>query len=59
VKNKKNSNLIKMTLEGVRIELPSHKPILLLKEENGNRFLISPFKLPLLLPVIFLSKDIF
>jgi len=47
VKNKKNSNLIKMTLEGVRIELPSHKPILLLKEENGNRYLpiwIGPFE---------------
>jgi bifunctional DNase/RNase len=47
VKNKKNSNLIKMTLEGVRIELPSQKPILLLKEENGNRYLpiwIGPFE---------------
>jgi len=47
VKNKKNSNLIKMTLEGVRIELPSNKPILLLKEENGNRYLpiwIGPFE---------------
>ncbi|MBE3092422.1 MAG: bifunctional nuclease family protein [Candidatus Hydromicrobium sp.] len=47
MKNKKNSNLIKMTLEGVRIELPSQKPILLLKEENGNRYLpiwIGPFE---------------
>lgn len=36
-----------MTLEGVRIELPSQKPILLLKEENGNRYLpiwIGPFE---------------
>ncbi|MDD3776506.1 MAG: bifunctional nuclease family protein [Actinomycetota bacterium] len=31
--------MIKMTLEGVRIELPSQKPIILLKEENGNRYL--------------------
>lgn len=47
MKNKINSNLIKMTLEGVRIELPSQKPILLLKEENGNRYLpiwIGPFE---------------
>ncbi len=43
----KNSNLIKMNLEGVRIELPSQKPILLLKEENGNRYLpiwIGPYE---------------
>lgn len=36
-----------MTLEGVRIEVPSNKPILLLKEENGNRYLpiwIGPFE---------------
>jgi len=36
-----------MTLEGVRIEIPSNKPILLLKEENGNRYLpiwIGPFE---------------
>lgn len=36
-----------MTLEGVRMELPSNKPILLLKEENGNRYLpiwIGPFE---------------
>jgi bifunctional DNase/RNase len=35
----KNKKMIKMTLEGVRIELPSQKPIILLKEENGNRYL--------------------
>lgn len=36
-----------MTLEGVRIEIPSNKPILLLKEENGNRYLpiwIGPYE---------------
>ncbi|MDD5621631.1 MAG: bifunctional nuclease family protein [Actinomycetota bacterium] len=47
MKNKKNTNLIKMILEGVRIELPSNKPILLLKEENGNRYLpiwIGPYE---------------
>ncbi|MFA5014215.1 MAG: bifunctional nuclease family protein [Actinomycetota bacterium] len=36
-----------MILEGVRIELPSNKPILLLKEENGNRYLpiwIGPYE---------------
>ena len=36
-----------MTLEGVRIEIPSNKPILLLKEEDGNRYLpiwIGPFE---------------
>ncbi len=38
--NKKNNkNLIKMSLEGVRIEVPSQKPIILLKEEEGNRYL--------------------
>ena len=39
--------LIKMSLEGVRIELPSQKPIILLKEEEGNRYLpiwIGPFE---------------
>ena len=36
---KKNYNLIKMSLEGVRIEFPSQKPIILLKEENGDRYL--------------------
>src|SRR4030043_1684889 len=43
----RNSNLIKMRLEGVRIELPSQKPILLLKEEKGNRYLpiwIGPYE---------------
>lgn len=34
----KNS-LIKVQLEGVRMEYPSQKPIILLKEENGERFL--------------------
>lgn len=36
-----------MKLEGVRIELPSQKPILLLKEEKGNRYLpiwIGPYE---------------
>lgn len=36
-----------MNLEGVRIEIPSQKPILLLKEENGNRYLpiwIGPYE---------------
>jgi uncharacterized protein len=28
-----------MTLEGVRIEFPSQRPILLLKERNGDRYL--------------------
>ncbi|MCL6086849.1 MAG: bifunctional nuclease family protein, partial [Actinobacteria bacterium] len=32
-------DLIKMNLEGVRIEYPSQKPIILLKEEGGERFL--------------------
>jgi len=36
---KKNHNLIKMSLEGVRIEFPSQKPIILLKEEGGERYL--------------------
>jgi bifunctional DNase/RNase len=47
VRVKRNSGLIKMTLEGVRIEIPSNKPILLLKEENGNRYLpiwIGPYE---------------
>ncbi len=47
MKNKKNNNLIKMKLEGVRIEMPSQKPILLLKEERGNRYLpiwIGPYE---------------
>ena len=36
-----------MNLEGVRIELPSQKPIILLKEDGGNRYLpiwIGPFE---------------
>lgn len=36
-----------MKLEGVRIEMPSQKPILLLKEERGNRYLpiwIGPYE---------------
>jgi len=44
---KDNNNLIKMNLEGVRIELPSQKPIILLKENEGNRYLpiwIGPFE---------------
>ena len=32
-------NLIKVQLEGVRMEHPSKKPIILLKEEKGDRFL--------------------
>jgi uncharacterized protein len=28
-----------MSLEGVRIEFPSQRPIILLKEQNGNRYL--------------------
>ncbi|MHB1347219.1 MAG: bifunctional nuclease family protein [Candidatus Humimicrobiaceae bacterium] len=32
-------DLIKVLLEGVRMEHPSQKPIILLKEENGDRFL--------------------
>ncbi len=37
--DKNKNNLIKMSLEGVRIEVPSQKPIILLKEEGGNRYL--------------------
>ncbi len=38
--NKKlKKNKIEMTLEGVRIEFPSQRPILLLKEREGNRYL--------------------
>ncbi|OQA23215.1 MAG: hypothetical protein BWY60_00045 [Actinobacteria bacterium ADurb.Bin346] len=36
--NSKN-NLIEMSLEGVRIELPSQRPIILLKEKSGDRYL--------------------
>ena len=31
--------LVEMTLEGVRIEFPSQRPILLLKEKAGDRYL--------------------
>ena len=31
--------MIKMTLVGVRVELPSNQPIVLLQEEEGERFL--------------------
>lgn len=47
MKDKKNNKMIKMKLEGVRIEMPSQKPILLLKEEKGNRYLpiwIGPYE---------------
>jgi uncharacterized protein len=38
--NKLNNNkLIEMTLEGVRIEFPSQRPIILLKEKDGTRYL--------------------
>jgi len=37
--NKGKNKLIEMTLEGVRIELPTKKPILLLKERAGRRYL--------------------
>jgi len=45
--SEKAPNLIKMKLEGVRIEVPSQRPILLLKEEKGNRYLpiwIGPYE---------------
>ena len=35
----KDYRLIEMTLEGVRIEFPSQRPIILLREQNGNRYL--------------------
>jgi len=35
----KDYRLIEMTLEGVRIEFPSQRPIILLKEYKGNRYL--------------------
>jgi bifunctional DNase/RNase len=47
MENNNDKKLIKMSLEGVRIELPSQKPIILLKEEEGNRYLpiwIGPFE---------------
>jgi len=31
--------MVKMTLVGVRVELPANQPIVLLKEEDGERFL--------------------
>ena len=34
-----DNKLVEMTLEGVRLEYPSQRPILLLKERNGNRYL--------------------
>ena len=37
--NKEENNFIKIVLEGIRIEIPSRKPLMLLKEENGNRYL--------------------
>jgi uncharacterized protein len=37
--DKDQNKLIEMTLEGVRIELPSQRPIILLKECKGNRYL--------------------
>ncbi len=37
--DKEKSKLVKMSLEGVRVEMPSQKPIILLKEEEGNRYL--------------------
>ncbi len=47
MKSNKKNNMIKMRLEGVRIEMPSQKPILLLREDNGNRYLpiwIGPYE---------------
>ena len=38
-KNLENRQKVEMTLEGVRIEFPSQRPILLLKEKDGNRYL--------------------
>ncbi len=38
-KDLKNENYILVNLEGIRIEQPSQKPIILLKEDNGDRFL--------------------
>jgi bifunctional DNase/RNase len=34
-----NNKLIEMSLEGVRIEFPSQRPIILLKEREGDRYL--------------------
>lgn len=47
MKEEDKKRLIEMSLEGVRIELPSQKPIILLKEKGGNRYLpiwIGPFE---------------
>lgn len=35
----KRTDLIKIILKGIKIEIPSKKPLMLLKEENGNRYL--------------------
>ena len=35
----KKDRSVRMNLEGVRIEFPSQKPIILLKEEKGSRYL--------------------
>ena len=35
----KELDLIKIILKGIKIEIPSKKPLMLLKEENGNRYL--------------------
>jgi len=37
--DKNQSKLIEMSLEGVRIEFPSQRPIILLKEYKGSRYL--------------------
>jgi uncharacterized protein len=37
--DKEKKGIVKVSLEGVRIEYPSQKPIILLKEENGDRYL--------------------
>ncbi|GAG69667.1 unnamed protein product [marine sediment metagenome] len=37
--NKKKSNSIKLLLEGIRLEVPSKRPLMLLKEANGSRYL--------------------
>ncbi|MDD3520057.1 MAG: bifunctional nuclease family protein [Actinomycetota bacterium] len=38
-KDHKEENFILVNLEGVRMEQPSQKPIILLKEQDGDRFL--------------------
>ncbi len=37
--NENKRKLVKMSLEGVRVEMPSQKPIILLKEAKGTRYL--------------------